>query len=172
MMVAKSFMRRENIPISVYLGRVSGSGPKPHWGAVHHPVEDIGLGMIAMRIAFHRPSRVGFSTDGLDDPAVGTIVCGLVGDERRHMQHTLMVHVWLHTPDGLGQRSRFWIGSVLRPYAPTPIAGLVGRAVNRRFVRARVLPGPSARLMTEHCAAEYANLATLLPELYGRYADT
>jgi hypothetical protein len=144
---------------------------KRHWGTTHHPVEDIGLGMDQLRIAFQRPTRLGFATDALDDPRVGTIICGLVGDDRRRMQHTLMVHVFLNAPNGLIQRSRFWIGSALRPYAPAPLLEPVGRLVNRRFFRSRILPERTARVMAEHCAAEYANLATLLPELFSLYAE-
>ena len=145
-------------------------GAKAHWGAIHHPVEDIGLGMDRLRIAFQPPARLGFSTDALADPRVATIVGGFVGDDRRRAQHTLMTHVFLTSPEGVVQRSRFWIGAVLRPYAPAPIANGVARLINRRFVRARVVPKRTARLMTEHCADEYANLAALLPELHARYA--
>lgn len=147
------------------------TGVKPHWGTVHHPVEDIGLGMDRLRIAFHRPTRLGFESDALEDPRVATIVGGLVGDDRRRVRHTLMVHVFLNSSGGIVQRSRFWIGAALRPYAPEPVAGIVGGLINRPLVRRGMIPEPTPRVMTEHCAAEYANLATLLPELYGRYAN-
>ena len=100
---------------------------------------------------------------------MSTIVGGFVGDDRRRMQHTLMVHVFLKSADGLVQRSRFWIGAALRPYAPAVIANPIGWAINRRRVRSRPIPSRAARLRAEHCAAEYANLATLLPELYAHY---
>ncbi|MBV9310916.1 MAG: hypothetical protein JOZ73_08790 [Solirubrobacterales bacterium] len=146
-------------------------GAKRQWGTIHRPVEDIGLGMDRLRIALHQPTQLGFSTNAIDDPRVATIVCGLVGDDRRRMQHTLMAHVYLNSPGGLVLRSRFWIGAVLRPYAPSIIADSVGRAINRSAVRARAIPKQTARLMAEHCAAEYANLATLLPELHARYGS-
>ncbi len=101
---------------------------------------------------------------------MATVVGGFVGDERRRVQHTLMVHVFLTTSEGLVQRSRFWIGAVVRPYAPAPIADRVARVLNRRFLRRRLVPGSVARAMAEHCAAEYANLAALLPELHAHYA--
>ena len=44
-------------------------GAKPHWGAIHHPVEDVGVGVAHARISFMRPTEIGFSTDALDDPA-------------------------------------------------------------------------------------------------------
>jgi phloretin hydrolase len=143
---------------------------KPYWGAIHYPVEDIGIGMDRLRITFQPPTGLGFSTDALDDARVASIVGGFVGDERRRTQHTLMVHVFLAAEEGVVQRSRFWIGAALRPYAPAPIAGAASALINRRFVRARMIPKRTARAMAEHCAAEYANLAALLPELHGRYA--
>jgi hypothetical protein len=147
------------------------AGAKPFWGAVHHPIEDIGIGMERLRIAFQPPTGLGFSTDALGDRRVATIVGGFVGDERRRAQHTLMAHVFLASPGGVVLRSRFWIGAALRPYATAPIAGAIAPLINRRFVRARLIPKRTSRAMAEHCAAEYANLAALLPELHARYAD-
>src|SRR5580700_9638268 len=37
-----------------------------------------------------------FSTDAIDDPRVGTIIAGLVGDITVHLQHTIMIHVFLN----------------------------------------------------------------------------
>jgi hypothetical protein len=125
------------------------SGAKPHWGAVHHPVEDVGLGVVHARIAFKRPTELGLSTDALDDPAVATIVCGVAGDDRLRLFHTPMFHVFLRQGDGVVLRSRFWLGAALRP------------RVLRRLVPAR-LP----RALARHCAEEYANLGALLPEVH------
>jgi phloretin hydrolase len=61
---------------------------KRHWGVVNYPVEDIGLGMSNLRIEFASPSQIGFSTDAIDDPRIGTIIAGLVGDVTAHLQHT------------------------------------------------------------------------------------
>ena len=76
-------------------------GAKAHWGTVHHPVEDVGLGTVHARIAFLAPSAMGFSGDALSDPRVATIVCGYAGDDRRRVRHTPMVHVFLRTDDGV-----------------------------------------------------------------------
>ena len=73
--------------------------------------------MERLRIAFQPPTRLGVATDALDDPRVATIVGGFVGDERRRAQHTLMAHVFLASPEGVVQRSRFWMAP---PCAPTP----------------------------------------------------
>jgi len=150
--------------------RPERAGAKAHWGTVHHPVEDVGLGAVHARIAFVAPSQLGFSSDALSDPRVATIVCGWAGDDARRMRHTPMVHVFLRTDEGVKLRSRFWLGAALRPYAPSPLAGLGERLLNRRSVRVRMLPERLPRSLARHCAEEYANLAALLPELHARFA--
>jgi hypothetical protein len=142
-------------------------GAKAHWGAVHRPVEDVGVGVVHARIAFARPSELGMPGDALDDRRVATIVCGLVGDERRRVRHTPMFHVFLRERDGVVLRSAFWLGAAIRPYGP---AGAVGeRLMNNRFVRRATLPARLPQALATHCAQEYANLATLLPELHARF---
>ena len=143
---------------------------KAHWGAVHHPVEDVGVGTAHARIEFCAPSEIGFSTDALDDPAVATVVCGYAGDENRRVRHTPMIHVFLAARDGVLLRSRFWLGAALRPYLPAPLAAPLGAAINNSLVRRAAMPAGLPRALADHCAREYANLATLLPELYGRFA--
>lgn len=144
-------------------------GAKAHWGAVHHPVEDVGTGSERVRIAFVAPSALGFSTDALDDPAVATVVCGRVGDDRRHLRHSLMAHVFLREGDGVVLRSHFWLGAAIRPDLPGPLAGLGEAALNRRLVRNLALPKGLPQALSRHCAEEYANLGSILPELYARY---
>lgn len=143
---------------------------KAHWGAVHHPVEDIGTGTVHARICFLRPTRFGFSTDALDDPAVATIVCGEVGDDRRRTRHSAMAHVFLRDGDGVVLRSHFWLGAWIRPYLPAPLAAPAALAMNNRPMRRLALPTGLPRALAGHCAEEYANLATLLPELHPRFA--
>jgi hypothetical protein len=142
---------------------------KAHWGAVHHPVEDVGLGTVHARIAFRPPHELGMADDALDDPRVATIVCGVAGDDRRHAQHTPMFHVFLEDPEGGGVvlRSRFWLGADLRPYGP--LGGVGGWAMNRPAVRRRLISRAVPPALATHCAEEYAHLGALLPELYGRF---
>lgn len=147
-------------------------GVKAHWGATHHPVEDVGTGMVHARIAFKRPTEFGFSTDGLNDSEVATIVCGEVGDDRRRVRHSAMAHVFLNEGEGVVLRSQFWLGALIRPYLPAPLADVAARGLNKRKVRQLALPAGLPSALAAHCAEEYANLATLLPELYGRYAKT
>jgi len=146
-------------------------GEKPHWGTVHHPVEDVGMGTVHARIAFHPPAVLGFPPDALGWPGVATILCALVGDDRRRMQHTKMAHVFLDSDDGVVLRSCFWLGAAIRPYAPEPLAALGERMLNRPAVRRRMIPRAVMPALARHCAEEYANLAALLPELHARFAE-
>jgi hypothetical protein len=142
-------------------------GAKAHWGAVHHPVEDVGVGVVHARIAFAAPSEIGLAGDQLENPDVATIVCGYVGDDRRHVRHSPMFHVFLAEDEGVVLRSAFWLGAAVRPYGP--LGGLGERLLNNRLVRGATLPAGLPRALANHCAEEYANLASLLPELYARF---
>jgi hypothetical protein len=150
----------------------AAAGARPYWGTVHHPVpvEDIGTGMVHARISFQPPEALGFSPDALARPGVAAIVGGFVGDDRRRMQHTKMVHVFLDSNGGLVLRSRFWLGAVIRPYLPAALAAPLGGMLNRPVVRRRLVPQAVPPALARHCAEEYANLAALLPDLHRRYA--
>ncbi len=146
----------------------SEPGAKPYWDAVHHPVEDVGAGVVHARIHFQDPSRLGMSPAALRGAQVGTVLAAEVGDDRRHVRHSLMFHVFLCEGDGLLLRSRFWLGAAIRPYGPA--GALLGGLLNRPAVRRRMLPAAAPPALARHCVEEYANLAALLPELYGRFA--
>lgn len=139
------------------------AGAKAHWGTVHHPVEDIGIGVVHARISFKRPTELGMSEDL---PSGATVVGGFAGDDRRRMQHTVMVHVFIEEGEGVVLRSRFWIGAAMRPYGAL---GPLGHALNNRFLRRAMIPAEVPGALARHCTEEYANLASLLPELYERF---
>jgi hypothetical protein len=149
--------------------RPARPGAKRHWGTVHHPVEDVGVGIAHARIEFCRPTEIGFSTDALDDPRVATIACGWAGDDTRRVRHTPMVHVFLRDGDGVVLRSRFWLGAEIRPYLPGPLAAPLGAALGNRAFRRLAMPSGLPRALAVHCAEEYANLAALLPDLHARF---
>jgi hypothetical protein len=149
--------------------RPAQRGAKPHWGTVHHPVEDVGVGVAHARIAFMAPTEFGLSTDALDHPDVATIVCGHAGDDRRRVRHTPMIHVFLRDGEGVVLRSRFWLGAALRPYLPAPLAAPAALALNTAAARRRVMPARLPHALARHCAEEFANLGALLPELYRRF---
>lgn len=145
---------------------------KGYWGAIHHPVEDVGLGRSRLRIEFQDPTEFGFSERALLGAQVATVVCGIAGDDTKRARHTKMAHVWLNDPSSGGTvlRSRFWIGSVIRPYLPPVFADPASRLLNRRAFRRRLIPADAPAALAGHCAEEYTNLAAILPELYRHYA--
>jgi len=143
------------------------SKQKAHWGAVHHPVEDVGVGVVKARISFLSPSEMGMSIDALQSPSVATVICGYAGDDTRRVRHTPMFHVFLREDDGVVLRSRFWLGGALQPYGMLARPGAL--LLNRPWVRRIALPAGLPKSLAMHCAEEYANLGTLLPELYQRF---
>jgi hypothetical protein len=146
-------------------------GPKPSWGAVNFPDEDVGDGRMTIRAEFESPSGFGFAGDHLDDPAVGTIICARVGDRR--MSHTDMAHVFLREGEGLRLRSRFWIGLRVRPRLSGPLSaaeGAVQSLVSNRLIRTLAIPDAVGPGLARHCAEEYANLNAALPGLFERFA--
>jgi phloretin hydrolase len=143
-----------------------GDRGKPYWNTVHGPLEDVGLGMQRLRIRFLDPVEFGFPRNALRDPSIATIVCGIVGDERRRAWHTRLCHFARRTPDGVELRSRFWLGAELRLFSTSPLASPVNMLLSRPVVRRRVVPRRAPEVMAAHCAAEFANLASLLPPLY------
>ena len=145
---------------------------KALWGTAHHP----GRGHRPRRRSTcgspsARPTELGFSTDALDDPRVATIVCGLVGDDRRHVQHTR------HGPrlPARGRRGRAAQpllarrGAAARP--PGPLGDAAAAAPQPPGRAPRAAAATAAAQLARHCVEEYANLATLLPELYGAYGS-
>lgn len=144
-------------------------GAKPNWGCTHYPVEDFGTGMQHVRIRFLRPSDYGFSSDMTERDQVATIVGGITGDPGKRADHSVMTHVFLREGDGVVLRSRFWIGAAIRPGLPRPLAAPAAAILNRRLFRERLIPAATAPALADHCAREYANLGSLLPELWHEY---
>jgi hypothetical protein len=134
---------------------------------VHRPVEKLGDTLVHARICFLAPTAMGMGTDALGDPRVASIVCSMAGEERLRIRHTRMIHVFLAAGDGVVLRSRFWIGSAMRPYGP--LGGAGERILNNRLVRARAIPRSATRELALHCAEEFSHLAVVLPELHERF---
>jgi hypothetical protein len=142
-------------------------GSKPFYNAVHHPVEDIGLGRDKIRIEFLDPVEFGFPAGWASDGRCATIICGNAGSDRRRARHTKMCHFARATDDGVELRSRFWIGEEIDLYWPT--WRLIKPILSTPFVREIAVPKEAPKVLARHCAQEYANLAELLPELWDRY---
>lgn len=133
-----------------------------------YPVEDIGIGPDILSITFVPPRDFGFDESRFGEARVATVICGIVGSVTKKVRHTRMCHFVRETKAGVEMRSRFWIGGNLKPdwlSERSPVT----RLMNRPILRKLMVPRDTARRMALHCAQEYTNLATLLPELYRVY---
>lgn len=66
-------------------------------------------------------------------------------------------------------RSRFWIGQDIAKEGKKEEA-LINRLLNTRVFKKRALPRV-AHHVAHHCAAEYTNLACILPRIFTEFRD-
>lgn len=66
-------------------------------------------------------------------------------------------------------RSRFWIAREFEAMAGG--LGLAALLADNPFVKSLVVPENLPHELALHCANEYAQLASFLPEVYSRYKD-
>lgn len=145
--------------------------PERYWHNKHTVIEDLGNGAAKLMILFVPPEEFGFDPSLFAESKVGTIVCGNVGfpGVRGGLFFAKMCHFVRETAEGVEMRSRFWIGRDIAKEGKKEDA-LINRILNTRLVRKTVLPRAAQRL-ANHCAAEYTNLAQLLPRLFAEYKD-
>ncbi len=142
-----------------------------YWHNKHTVIEDVGSGVSKLMIVFVTPEEFGFDASRFDEAKVGTIVCANVGSPKilGGIFFTKMCHFVRETADGVEMRSRFWIGQDIVKEGKKADA-LMNRLLNTSVFKKRALPRV-ARHVAHHCAAEYANLARLLPRLFEEYRD-
>ncbi len=135
-------------------------------GVTHRVVEDIGCGTEILEINFLEPEQLGFDMARFRSPAVSTVVGASVmrrpanSDPDSMMAPAMMCHFYREIPGGMEQRSRFWMGYQIhggRPELALPPGVKV--------------PHEAIQGLAIHNIREYANLAVLLPEIYGEMKD-
>ena len=137
--------------------------PKPYWGKSRFPVEDVGIGVAQLRLDFVSPGDFGFAQ--LPDNA--TMLAVRVGLANGLLKTTDMIHYVRPVQGGLEMLSRFWIG---REFEAMPGGfGLLAPLANTRFIKRRLVPENLPKELALHCANEYSQLASFLPELYRDY---
>jgi hypothetical protein len=137
--------------------------PLKFQGLTHHVVEDVGGGAAKIAISFLTPENVGFDMGRFKSPAVGTIVSanilmapsnpspGIPG----HEMPLFMLHFIRENPGGIEFRSRFWMGYKIvggKPHLSMPHGVRMEESI------------PCGAAM--HNVYEYANLASILPQIY------
>lgn len=138
-----------------------------------YPVEDVGGSIEQLEIHFVTPEHMGFDTRRMTASGVPTIICGDVGNVSPNLMHTKMVHFIRNTSGGVEMRSRFWMMGDLQITGHKTLSKLVSTKPGRRFVTRseHTTALELAHNMAQHDAAEYHNLASILPELYAKYRN-
>lgn len=135
------------------------------WNNTQYPVEDVGTGVEQLSITFLPPADFGFDTSKFDEARVATVICARVGSVPKKVLHTDMCHFVRNTDNGVEMRSRFWIGRKLN-FTVLSETSPFQRLINAKFTRKIMIPAETPLEMAHHCAQEYNNLASILPELY------
>lgn len=134
----------------------------------NYPVEDIGNGIQKLYITFVPPEEFGFDVTRFKTSKVATVICGVVGYSALNVQHTYMVHLARKVQGGIELRSRFWLGYHIK-FNSIAQQSFINKIANSSIVKKIIITERVAKSMAYHCAAEYKNLAEILPHLYKKY---
>lgn len=124
------------------------------WGTTHYPVENIGSGTQELAITFMSPEQYGFDMTLWHEPNVAICRCANISVSNKETLFPLgaLAHFYRSVAGGLELRSRFWLGYHI---------------VDKKPVRLNnVISLETVKALTSHCAYEYNNLASFLPQLY------
>jgi hypothetical protein len=138
--------------------------PEKNRGVTHHVTENCNCGMERIDITFLSPADFGFDMTRWKEPYVSTFAGGFGWSSPvENTGHavkapSLMCHIFRRTPDGLEQRTRFWMGYRMSGGKPELVLP-PGIAV----------PAKAVQGLARHNVAEFSNLAVLLPEIYREF---
>ena len=139
--------------------------PKAYWGKSRFPVEDVGVGVARLRLDFVPPSEFGFD----ELPEGSTMLAVRVGLPNGLLKTTDMIHYVRPVEGGVEMRSRFWIAREFEAMAGG--LGVTAALADNAFVKRVVVPENLPQELALHCANEYSQLASFLPEVYHQYKD-
>ena len=139
--------------------------PKAYWGKSRFPVEDVGVGVARLRLDFVAPSEFGFD----ELPEGSTMLAVRVGLPNGLLKTTDMIHYVRPVEGGVEMRSRFWIAREFEAMAGG--LGVAAALADNAFVKRVVVPENLPQELALHCANEYSQLASFLPEVYHQYKD-
>ena len=139
-------------------------------GTVHHVDEYIGHEFLRIAIRFVDPAELGFDTSRFEEAGIVGHACARVSLRDRPLEAVTMVHLARKTPEGIEQRSRYWIGHdvKLRLLGQRLSVDGAGSAlgIKRRMAGVRV-----AYEQLLHDQIEFTHLATFLPELFREFGQ-
>lgn len=124
-----------------------------NWGTTDVVDEDIGTGPVVLYISFMSPEDYGYDMDQFRAPNVLTAVSANLGLMEPRTPLATFSHVAREIPGGLELRSRFWLGWHINDRKPVRVDDSV--------------PFELVKGLAHHCPKEYANLAAILPKVYG-----
>lgn len=165
------FSTKLDVDQKEYINR-KGPYRERYWNTTNYPVEDIGTGTDTLSITFIPPEEFGFDTSRFDKGGVETVVCAKVGSVGKKLtQLAKMCHFVRKSENGVEMRSRFWIGHKIQKKGMKE-DGLINTFINKPMIKKRLIPKGIGHAMAMHCAQEYSNLASILPDLFYNYKDT
>lgn len=139
-------------------------------GTVHHVDEYIGHEFLRIAIRFVDPAELGFDTSRFEEAGIVGHACARVSLRDRPLEAVTMVHLARKTPEGIEQRSRYWIGHdvKLRLLGQRLSVDGAGSAlgIKRRMAGVRV-----AYEQLLHDQIEFTHLSTFLPELFREFGQ-
>jgi hypothetical protein len=140
-------------------------------GNTHHVEEYIGGDLLRIAIRFLDPAELGFDTARFAECGIVGHACARVSLRDRPLEVVTMVHLARATPDGIEQRSRYWIGhdAKLRIFGGSLSVDRIGGAlgIKRRMAGERV-----AYEQLLHDQIEFTQLASFLPQLWSEFGQS
>lgn len=138
---------------------------KAYWGKSRFPVEDVGVGVARLRLDFVAPSEFGFD----ELPEGSTMLAVRVGLPNGLLKTTDMIHYVRPVEGGVEMRSRFWIAREFEAMAGG--LGVAAALADNALVKRVVVPENLPQQLALHCANEYSQLASFLPEVFAEYGS-
>jgi hypothetical protein len=137
-------------------------------GSTHHVDEYIGPHLVHVAIRFLPPSELGFDTKRFAEAGIVGHACARVSLRDKPLEVVTMVHLARKTPEGIEQRSRYWIGCdvKVRIFGRGIPVDKIGAALG---MKRRMAGGRVAYEQLLHDQIEFTHLASFLPELWSEF---
>jgi hypothetical protein len=129
------------------------------WGTTDLVRENVGAGPANIYISFQSPEAHGLDKRLLEDAQEQTVLCANAGLADARIPIITFMHVARKVGGGVEVRSRFWEGWQVADGKPVKVAPPGG------------VPLEAVKGCAYHCAVEFANLASILPDLYRDHKD-
>jgi len=129
--------------------------------------EYIGENSLDALIQFKSPLEFGFSYDTVNHPENAVYICAKIGHPGLPVDYGYLVHQVRVTTSGTEMRSRFWMSG---KYVSARKDNVVNKLAVKVLQNFKTLPKNFAQDLLLHCAEEMSHLASILPELYQKYA--